>query len=131
MEHLNPFRLDAHFFEQLLGLLNLLLGSEISFQEMTIAFLSASHEDSVSAIFKRLEQMEGIHRAGAHQLDDAHVRGILQAHGTGEVSSRIGAIGTAEPDYLRLIFSGHVNSFPLTPGQNRRLGRYLFIFIVL
>jgi hypothetical protein len=46
--------------------------------------------------------VEGIHLAGAHQFYDAHVGGILQAHGTGEVGGRIGAVVAAENNWCKI-----------------------------
>jgi len=66
--------------EQLLSLRYLLFGSQISFQEMAIAFLSAGGEDGVSAIFKGFEKVERVKFPSAHQLHDAHIGGILKTH---------------------------------------------------
>ena len=86
VKHLHPLWLNAHFLQQFLGLLDPLFCSQISFQEMTIAFYSASHEGGISATFEGFQQVERIHFAGAHQLDDPDVRRIFQAHRTSQVS---------------------------------------------
>ena len=65
-EHLNTLRFYPHFFQQFLRLLDPLLRSQISFQEMTIAFLSAGDEDSISPVLEGFQQMERIHFTGTH-----------------------------------------------------------------
>lgn len=52
VKHLYPLRLDAHFCQQFLGLLNPFFRSQISFQEMAFAFLSAGNEDGIGSILK-------------------------------------------------------------------------------
>jgi hypothetical protein len=47
-------------------LLNPFSGSQISFQEMAIAFLSAGNESGIGAILKGFQQVKGIHFPGAH-----------------------------------------------------------------
>jgi hypothetical protein len=44
----------------------MLFSSQISFQEMAIAFLSASGEDSVGAILEGFQEMQSIQLTGAH-----------------------------------------------------------------
>jgi hypothetical protein len=62
--------------------LNFFLCAQISFQEMTIAFLSPSDENSVGTIFEGFEQVDGIHSTGAHDFYYPHVGGIFHSHGT-------------------------------------------------
>lgn len=52
---------------------------------MTIAFLSASGKNGIGAILKGFQQVYGVQFAGAHQLDDTHIRRILDPHGPGQV----------------------------------------------
>lgn len=51
MEHLYTLRFYSYLFQKLLGLLNHLFRSQISFQEMAVAFLSAGNEDGIGSIF--------------------------------------------------------------------------------
>jgi hypothetical protein len=69
----------------LFGLVDPFFGSQISFQEMAIAFLSAGGEDGICAILEGFQQMQCIQFPGAHQFNDAHVGRILQPHGAGQV----------------------------------------------
>jgi len=73
VEHLNSLWLYACLSQQLLCLLNPFLCSKISFQEMTIAFLSPSDEDGISAILEGFKQMECIHLPCAQEFHYAHV----------------------------------------------------------
>jgi hypothetical protein len=66
IEHLDALRFDSHLSQEFLSLINSLFGSQISFQEMTIAFLSAGGENGICAVFKGFQQMQGIQLAGAH-----------------------------------------------------------------
>ena len=60
MEHLHAIGFNSYFFEQLFGLLHFFFCSKISLKEMAIAFLSASDESSVGAVFKGFHEMQGI-----------------------------------------------------------------------
>jgi hypothetical protein len=80
--------------------------SQISFQEMAIAFLSAGGEDSVSAVFEGFQQMQSIQLASTHQLYNAYIGRILNAHGAGQVGCRISAVVAAKsnnPGLVRLL----------------------------
>jgi len=63
---------------------------------MTIAFLSASDEGSISSILKGFHQMEGVYSPGTHNFHYAHIGRIFQPHGARKVGSRISAVMAAE-----------------------------------
>jgi hypothetical protein len=83
VKHLHPFRLYSHLFKDLFGLVNAFFSSQISFQEMAIAFLSAGGKNRT--VLEGFQQMQGVQLARTHQLDNTHIRRILQPHGTGQV----------------------------------------------
>ncbi len=66
IEHLNTLRFYPHLFQQFLHLLDPLLRSQISFQEMTIAFLSAGDEGSINPVLEGFQQMERVHFTCTH-----------------------------------------------------------------
>ena len=61
------------------GFFNNLAASDITFQVMTIADVSAGHQHTVRPSQKRLQQETVIHPAGAHQADQTDVGRILHA----------------------------------------------------
>jgi hypothetical protein len=77
--------------EHLPGFFNDLPASDITFQVMTIADMSAGHQHSVRPSLKRLEQEAVIDPAGAHQADQADIGRILHAGDPCQVSPGISA----------------------------------------
>jgi hypothetical protein len=57
IEHFQPFRFNTDLLQQLPGVAYPLFCSQISFQEMAAAFLSASDEGGIGAIFECLQQV--------------------------------------------------------------------------
>jgi hypothetical protein len=68
---------------------------------MTVSDFSAAHQDGIGPLFKTLQDMLNIDVPGTKIFDNPDIGWILQPHGTGHISSRIGAIGTNQGDYFR------------------------------
>ena len=104
----NPFQPQAALInsqqpEHFPGFFDDLAASDITFQVMTIADVSAGHQHTVRPSQKRLKQEAVIHPAGAHQADQTHMGRILDAGHTGEIGSGISAPVADKGQYLRLL----------------------------
>ena len=71
------------------GFLNDILASDITFQVMAVADMSAGNQDAVCPFQERLEQEAVIDPAGAHESDQTDIGRILHAGHPGQVSSGI------------------------------------------
>jgi hypothetical protein len=65
VKHLQPLGFQADFFQQDFGIFHPFLGSEISFQEMTVTDGSAPHQQGIGPALKGLQHMLDIHLTGA------------------------------------------------------------------
>jgi hypothetical protein len=108
VKHLHALRLDPYFSKEFFSLIYFFLGSQISFQEMAIALLSASGENGIRAVFKGFQKVQRIQFARAHQLNDTDTGGILDTHRACQVGCRIGTIMAAESDHLGLVSLFHL-----------------------
>ena len=72
--HPYSLRLDPNFLEQLLYMSNGSFCFQISFQEMTIAFLSPADHYGIRTVFEGLHEDTGFHLAGAHELYHTNIR---------------------------------------------------------
>lgn len=66
MEHLHSLRLQSYFLQQFFGLLHPPFRSQISFQEMAVAFLSAGDEYGIGSVFQGFEYMDCVQFPGTH-----------------------------------------------------------------
>jgi hypothetical protein len=92
----NPFQpqaalINAQQSQYLPGFFNDLLTSNITFQVMAIANVSAGYQYAVCPFQKSPQQESVIDSAGAHQADQAHGGRILDAGNTGQIGSGISA----------------------------------------
>ena len=92
----NPFQPQAALInskqpEHFPGLFNDLPASDITFQVMTIADMSAGHQHTVRPFQKRLKQEAVIQPAGAHQADQTDRGRILHAGDPCQVGPGISA----------------------------------------
>jgi hypothetical protein len=71
MEHLQPVSAQADFIQKGAGVLHPLLGSQIPFQKVAIAYLAAADHDRVGPGREYLKQIKHVHLAGAQKLYDA------------------------------------------------------------
>ena len=83
--------IDSQQPEQFSGFFDDLLAFYITLQVMTVADVSAGHQDAVGALDKSLEQKSVIHPAGAHEPDQAHMGRVLHPGHPGQVGPGIGA----------------------------------------
>jgi hypothetical protein len=77
--------------EHLPGFFNDFLASNITFQVMTIADVSAGHQHTVRPFEKRLKQEAVIHSAGTHYSDQADIGWILHTGHPCQIGPGIGA----------------------------------------
>jgi hypothetical protein len=68
----------------------------ITFQVMTFADVSATHQDSISALGQCIYYQAGMHHPGAHNPDDPYVGRILDSGHAGQIGASIGTPVTAE-----------------------------------
>jgi hypothetical protein len=92
----NPFQPQAALInskqpEHFPGFFNDLAASDITFQVMTIANMSAGHHHTARPSQKRLQQEAVIHPAGAHQADQTDMGRILHAGDPCQVGPGISA----------------------------------------
>jgi hypothetical protein len=87
--------------------LDLLFSSQISFQEMAIAFLSTSGEDCIRSILESFEEMDSIQLTGAHQFNDTHVGRILNPHGARQVGRGVSTVMAGKGHDFGLISFNH------------------------
>jgi hypothetical protein len=112
----NPFQSQAALIyaqqaEYLPGFFDYRLTSNITFQVMTIADVSAGYQDAVCAFQKSPEQKAVIHSAGAHYPDQTYIARILYAGHPGQIGSGIRAPVTHEGQDVRLFGRGHVYAY--------------------
>jgi hypothetical protein len=92
----NPFQPQAALVnpeqpEQFPGFFDDLAASDITFQVMTIADVSAGHQHTVRPSQKRRQQETVMHPAGAHQADQTNMGRILHAGDPCQVGPGISA----------------------------------------
>ena len=90
MEHLQPFRLQAHFLEDFLGALHPLPGIVVAGHIMAVSFMTTGNKDRVRPHLKGLEQVEDIDLPSAGYQDNPDLRRILQAQGARQIGAGIG-----------------------------------------
>ena len=95
--------IDPQQPEQLPGFFNDLLASYITFQVMTVADVSAGHQDAVRPFQESLEQKAVIYPAGAHEPDQTDIGRILHAGHPGQISPGIGTPVADEGEYVGFI----------------------------
>jgi len=78
--HLQPSTINADFIQKLLGIGHPFFSSEISFQEMAVAYFSAADQKGIGPDFEGLQDVQDIDLPGAQELHDPHIVGILQPH---------------------------------------------------
>jgi hypothetical protein len=111
VEHLDPFRLDPDLLKGVLNVCHFFTGAYISFQEMTFTFQSPRDIYGVGTAFDRLEQMYDIDPPAARHLDHLDVGGIVQPHGTGQITGSISAVLATKSNHLRFKTRRHHHSF--------------------
>ena len=82
--------IDPQQPEQLPGFFNDRPASDITFQVMAVADVSAGNQDAVGPFQKRLEQKSLIDPAGAHQPDQPDIGRILHTRHSGQIRPGIG-----------------------------------------
>jgi hypothetical protein len=75
--HINGFRSTLCFF--------------ITFQVMTFAQVSATHQHPVGSLGKSVNNQIGVDHTGTHHPDNPAVRGVLDPGNPGQISTGIGA----------------------------------------
>jgi hypothetical protein len=58
---------------------------------MTVAEMSASHQNAITSTFERLNNKQRIHPAGTHNPDSPHVRRMLKSGYPGQIRSGVSA----------------------------------------
>ena len=74
---------------------------------MTVTDVSAGDKDTVSPVFKALENEIRVYPAGTHNPNDTHIRGILEPADPSQIGGRIGTPVTGKCKYFGFEFSGH------------------------
>lgn len=64
LKHFQALAAQSDFIQQGFGMLDPLIGSDISFQEMAVADLSPTHENRIRPDLQGLEQMEHLDFSG-------------------------------------------------------------------
>jgi hypothetical protein len=100
VEHLDALGIHAHFLEQRLDVPHALARPQVALEVVALTLEAAGGVHAVRTGLDRLEQVDDLELAGARQLDHADVGRVLQAHASGEVGGRVGAVVTGEHDDL-------------------------------
>lgn len=108
------------------------LRSQITLQVMAVACQSTGHHHAIGPLFEGLQDVQRVELTGAGQPNDFDVRGILDAQGPGEVSSRVRAVVTAEGDnlWLEVVHLSFSSRQQLVGEQGLRFRSHLFVSIV-
>jgi hypothetical protein len=84
---------------------------------MTVADVSAGHQDAVGPLLERLEQEAVIYPAGTHEPDQTDIGRILHAGHPGQVSPGIRAPVAHESEYVRFCVRRVRHSFTTYSGN--------------
>ena len=74
----------------------------ITLEVVTIPGVTSRYQDTIGSFLERLQHELWIHTSGTHHLDDADVRGILEAGCSGQISTGVATPVAKEPDDFRL-----------------------------
>jgi hypothetical protein len=100
-------RLQAEVFQHHINGFRSVLCFFITFQVMTFAQVSATHQHPVSTLGKSVDDQIRVYHTGTHHPDNPAVRGILDPGNSGQISTGIGAPITEEGDNKGFVFITH------------------------
>jgi hypothetical protein len=101
---------DAGEFQQFLCHENLFFSLNITFQVMTVAEMSASHQHPITPAFEGLNDKNRVYAARAHDPDGSHVRWVLNPRHPCQISSGISAPVTEKCNDFRFDLF-HIHTF--------------------